>query len=244
MSARQLRAAGVIAAGGSLAEPDTTRAPRLARRLWLFIELLVFYVGAPLLVITAVYAYNVPLFLALQPILFGFIAYLLWDDTFSIRRELSVMVRWTTVLSISAVFAVVTAAVGFVTWRYYPGLFLAFPTHRPELWAFVMLAYPLMSVVPQELVYRTFFFHRYGPLFGEARWAAIVLNGALFGFAHIIFGNWFAVISTGLIGVLFAYRYERTRSFQAIWLEHALYGCMIFTIGLGRWFFTGVSNLN
>ncbi|MEO1718834.1 MAG: hypothetical protein AAFR23_01230, partial [Pseudomonadota bacterium] len=53
-SARQLRAQGVIAAGGSLAEPKTTLEPRAARRIWLFTELILFYVGAPLLIMTAI----------------------------------------------------------------------------------------------------------------------------------------------------------------------------------------------
>jgi CAAX protease family protein len=44
-------------------------------------------------------------------------------------------------------------------------------------------------------------------------------------------------------GLIFAYRFARTRSFFAVWLEHALYGDLIFTIGLGRFFFTGVANL-
>ena len=37
-----------------------------------------------------------------------------------------------------------------------------------------MMLYPVFSVVPQELVFRTFFFHRYGPLFGSARWTMVL----------------------------------------------------------------------
>jgi membrane protease YdiL (CAAX protease family) len=44
-------------------------------------------------------------------------------------------------------------------------------------------------------------------------------------------------------GLIFAWRYLRTNSFWAVALEHALYGNLIFTIGLGVYFFTGISSL-
>ena len=107
----------------------------------------------------------------------------------------------------------------------------------------VMVLYPVLSVVAQELVFRTFFFHRYGPLFRDAKWLAVLTNGAVFGFGHIIFGNIIAVFGSMVVGFLLAYRYYHTRSFWAVWLEHTLYGCLVFTVGLGGFFFTGVSNL-
>ena len=55
--------------------------------------------------------------------------------------------------------------------------------------------------------------------------------------------HWEAVTISFIGGLIFAYRYTRTRSFLAVWLEHALYGDLIFTVGLGRFFFTGVANL-
>ena len=40
-----------------------------------------------------------------------------------------------------------------------------------------------------------------------------------------------------------AYRYERTRSLWAVCLEHTLYGWLVFTAGLGRFFFTGIASV-
>jgi membrane protease YdiL (CAAX protease family) len=71
----------------------------------------------------------------------------------------------------------------------------------------------------------------------------IVVNGGLFGIGHVMFGNWIAVAGTMATGMLFAYRYDRTRSLAAVWLEHTLWGWLVFTVGLGGYFFTGVSNL-
>ena len=107
-----------------------------------------------------------------------------------------------------------------------------------------MLLYPLMSVAVQELVYRTFYFHRYGPLFGGAWWLAIGLNGILFGVGHIVVGTELAVGGTMVTGTLFALRYAATRSFWAVFVEHTLWGALVFTVGLGRFFFTGVGVLN
>ncbi len=107
-----------------------------------------------------------------------------------------------------------------------------------------MLLYPLMSVAVQELVYRTFFFHRYGALFGGAWWLAILLNGVLFGIGHIVIGTPLAVYGTMATGALFAWRYAMTRSFWAVFIEHTLWGALVFTVGLGRYFFTGVGILS
>jgi membrane protease YdiL (CAAX protease family) len=231
-----------LLAGGSIGHPQATISPRLVRRLWLWGELIVFFVGVPLLMRWIIHDLHVPLVLVLQPILLGFVIYLLWDDTFHVRRELLQGFRPRHLAWIALTFLALGGAIAFATLQIYPKRFLGLPTRNPELWLLLLLLYPLLSVIPQELVYRTFFFHRYGPLFGTARWAAVITNGVLFGFVHFIFNNWIAVAGSAVIGAVIAYRYWMTRSFWAAWLEHSLYGCMIFTVGLGMFFFTGVSN--
>lgn len=106
------------------------------------------------------------------------------------------------------------------------------------LWALIVILYPLISVYPQELLYRTFFFHRYKILFNK-KWQIITANALLFGYMHIIFENWVAVVLTILGGFLFATIYERTHSTLFVSLTHALYGVLVFTIGLGIYFDTG-----
>ena len=49
------------------------------------------------------------------------------------------------------------------------------------------------------------------------------------------------LVLSGLLGLLLAYRYTETRSVWAAWIEHTLYGWLVFTVGLGLYFFTGVS---
>jgi len=232
-----------LAAGGSLPRAPAIAHPAAPRRVRLLVELALVFVGAPLAMAYAIHALHVPLFLVLQPVLAVFIVYLLWDPTFRVSRELSRGFPWAELAAILAAFVIVAGAVAAFIQQQSPADFLAFPKVRPRLWTLIMIFYPLLSVFPQELVYRTFFFHRYGPLFGDRRWLAVATNGALFGFGHIIFGSPVSLALSFGLGLLLAYRYMHTRSFWAAWLEHTLYGQLVFTVGLGRYFFTGVSSL-
>ncbi|MCX7045548.1 MAG: CPBP family intramembrane metalloprotease [Candidatus Sumerlaeota bacterium] len=114
--------------------------------------------------------------------------------------------------------------------------------HSPRWWAIIMILYPVCSVYPQELIYRVFFFHRYQILFRNS-WAMIAVNAAAFGYMHIVMRNWTAVALCVGGGALFAYTYSRTRSAVMVWFEHTLFGCLIFTIGLGHYFFVGSPEL-
>jgi len=101
-----------------------------------------------------------------------------------------------------------------------------------------MLLYPLLSVYPQELIYRAFCFHRYQPLFGSG-WVMVLVSALAFGFVHIIFGNWLAVGLCVIGGFLFALTYESSGSLLLACLDHAIFGNFIFTVGLGRFFYHG-----
>jgi len=108
---------------------------------------------------------------------------------------------------------------------------------RPWLWLLIAVAYPVLSVVPQEVVFRSFFLHRYRSILGTEE-TAVVVSAVAFGAAHLVLHNWLAVVLTLVGGALFARTYVRTRSLPAVAWEHALYGVGLFTIGLGRYFVT------
>jgi membrane protease YdiL (CAAX protease family) len=96
----------------------------------------------------------------------------------------------------------------------------------------------VLSVYPQGLVYRAFFFERYRSLFPNPA-VLIAMSAVAFSFAHIIFRNPIAVGFTLIGGFLFAWRYGETRSLFTSSFEHALYGCWMFTVGLGDYFYRG-----
>lgn len=119
-----------------------------------------------------------------------------------------------------------------------PGLEWSFVRQHPAFWAVVMVAYPVLSVYPQGVLYRAFFFERYAGLF-PGKWAMIVASAVAFAFLHIIFRNSLAVALTFCGGLLFAMRYAQTGSLATSSFEHAIYGCWLFTVGLGQYFYHG-----
>ncbi len=119
-----------------------------------------------------------------------------------------------------------------------PELLFSFVRTRPGLWALVMILYPVLSVYPQGIIYRSFLMHRYASLLPPGL-ASIVISAAAFAFMHIIFRNPLAVVLTFFGGLLFAWRYATTGSLFTSALEHALYGCWLFTIGLGQYLYHG-----
>lgn len=123
-------------------------------------------------------------------------------------------------------------------WWVYPDRWMELPLRHPRIWVLVMILYPLLSVVSQEIVYRVFFFHRFAPLFRSER-ATLIASSLLFGLHHALFGNILAVALSTLGGFKFAHTYRRTGSLWTACIEHALYGCAIFTLGLGRFFYAG-----
>lgn len=123
-------------------------------------------------------------------------------------------------------------------WATRPLALFSLPLRHPLIWMLVMVAYPVLSVLPQELIYRVFFFERYRPLFGRGT-SMVVMSAVAFSFGHIVFHNWPAVALTFAGGWLFGRTYQRTSSLLLVAVEHALYGCAIFTIGYGNYFFEG-----
>jgi len=122
-----------------------------------------------------------------------------------------------------------------------PERFMSFPFERFRLWLAVMVLYPPLSIVPQELFFRSFFFARYGGFFEKIGkpLLGVLTNGLLFGFGHIVLNNWIAPTFTAIGGALIAHSFQKHRSLKWAVIEHSLYGCWIFTVGIGWYFFTG-----
>ncbi|WP_321372410.1 CPBP family intramembrane glutamic endopeptidase [uncultured Desulfuromusa sp.] len=136
---------------------------------------------------------------------------------------------------------VATVLIG-LTYLFSPDFLFYCPINHFSLWLSLMVIYPLLSVYPQELIYRAFLFHRYRPLLQKER-SLIHLSAIAFSFGHIIYFHPISIILTFFGGYLFAWTYAKTQSLLAVSFEHALYGCLLYTIGLGRFFYTGFDKL-
>jgi membrane protease YdiL (CAAX protease family) len=197
-------------------------------------ELLVLFMGVPL--VFAVRPGALPRIPALLLFTLYCIALLLRDPSFERKRLLStgnISVRLKPIL---LRLVPVALLLGGITLAVSPGTLLDFPRHRPGLWILIMFFYPVLSAYPQEIIYRAFFFHRYRPVFSSEK-SLVVASTVVFGFMHIVFGNPVAVLLTLIGGYMFARTYAKTGSLIVVTIEHSLYGCVIFTVGLGHYFY-------
>jgi membrane protease YdiL (CAAX protease family) len=208
---------------------EMTRALLIAEFLFLFVALPLGYrfspvriPALPLLWIVAGYAYWQ---LLRTP---GFNTHFLWN-----AAPLPSHLKWI-LLTFAIIATLIWAGVHWIA----PQLEWNFVRANPVFWAIVMVAYPVLSVYPQGLLYRAFFFSRYADFF-PSKWMMILASAAAFAFLHIIFRNWLAVGMTFFGGILFASLYAETDSLATSGLLHALFGCWIFTVGLGQYFYHG-----
>ena len=123
------------------------------------------------------------------------------------------------------------------TFFFYPDKFFGFIVEKPFIFIVIVILYPLLSVVPQELIFRKFFFERYG--YDLSNDIHLWINAFIFGFMHMVFGNLLAVVFTVLGGYIFAARYREHGTLFPVYLEHTLYGLFVFTLGLGEFFYHG-----
>ena len=93
--------------------------------------------------------------------------------------------------------------------------------------------YSIFFIYPQELIYRTFFFQRYEAFFNNAV-LFIFINATLFSLAHLFFRHTLVIILTFFGGILFVLTYKKTKSTVLGSLEHAIYECWLFTVGMGE----------
>ena len=117
-------------------------------------------------------------------------------------------------------------------WLYMPQALFSVLLGNPWLWISISLFYSILSVYPQEFIYRLFFFKRYQHLVLNGH-VFILLNACIFSFAHLFFQNTLVFLLTFVGGVLFALTYKKKQSLLLVSLEHSAYGVWLFTLGLG-----------
>ncbi len=104
---------------------------------------------------------------------------------------------------------------------------------KPGLWVTILFVYTFLSVFPQEVIYRKFFYERYQQLFNNKK-IFFLLNVSCFALCHLFLKSIPVLIITFIGGCFFAYTYEKEQSITWVSLEHALYGNLVFTLGLGE----------
>lgn len=213
----------------AVAEPEAA-----IGRLWLRLEFAALYLGAPLMI--ALFMPGHLLFEALALFSAAGLALLWFTGGFQWRGLVRGWRRlpW---LEILGMIAITTALGVAILWFTRPGAIFAMARNRPEFLLVIWTFYPILSALPQELIFRPLFFHRYGAILPRGQ-AAIALNAAVFSFAHLMYWSWVVAILTFLGGWFFARAYVR-RGFPSAWLLHAVAGNALFTAGMGVYFYSG-----
>lgn len=129
----------------------------------------------------------------------------------------------------------ITLLIIFFTGWLFPDLLFEFPVEESKKYLITFFLYPIASVVPQEFIYRVYFFERYKNLI-PAKYLLMFANALIFGLTHLIYDNWIAPIATFLAAWIFISNYFNSKSFLNVCLEHYYYGFVIFTVGLEHFF--------
>ncbi len=109
---------------------------------------------------------------------------------------------------------------------------------RPQIVPFLLLFYPVLSALPQEFIFCSFFFERYQRFFRTEN-TMILASAVVFAYAHVLFINLVAPVLSLIAGYIFARTYAKTRSLALVTIEHGLYGNVLFLVGLGWYFYSG-----
>ena len=201
-----------------------------------YIEILTVFLGVPLL-----YYFNLIPFHKAIPLIAVFLFYfiiIISDKTFNRKRLwINGYKGWKELFIKSAIIGSILFLVVFI---FYPDKLFNIPREMPWIWLLIMLFYPLWSVLPQEFIYRVYFYHRFNNLWG-GKYVQHLINALLFSFSHIIFRNWLVLVFTFLASLLFSYTFTKTKSLMAVFIEHAIYGNMVFTMGLGEFFYLPIN---
>lgn len=127
--------------------------------------------------------------------------------------------------------AILTSAVYIV---FVQGELFSLPLYEFDSWLLLLFVYPLLSAWPQELIFRTYFFHRYKKVMPN-KTLRILVSALIFSFAHIIYANIWAVVLSFIGGLIFSYTYVKSRSTIACVIEHSVWGIWLFSLGLGQY---------
>lgn len=207
-------------------------------RLWLAVEYLFLFFMLPLVYVAGFWPWH-PMLLMIPP---GIVA-VLWYVSDPQRRAMVLHVPdpVANLRGILLLFLVLgTLLIALLSLTLPSEQLFWMPRNRPGIWALLLVAYCLISVVPQELYFRSFWFERYSSLFRTPA-SLIAANAIAFAFPHVMFENWIAPVLCLAGGVIFSLRFLKTRSLLLTSFEHAAWGMLMLSVGLERAFLTRAS---
>ena len=204
-----------------------------SKKIYRGIEFFLLFFGVPTLISAS--ALIVHPGIVLLPVLGALVIYFWRKNDFSFKSLVRLQVSKTMIRNnIIMVFLVGLFLIAFVLIVEANNLF-NLPRKNAKIWLMLGIFYPPLSAYPQEIIYRTFLYTRYAPLF-KSRWYLILASAVTFSFAHIVYYNPVSMVLTFFAGLYLAYIYEKTKSVLFTTILHSIYGMLVFTLGLGHYF--------
>ena len=93
----------------------------------------------------------------------------------------------------------------------------------------LLLFYLFFSVIPQELIFRFFFFNRYSNYFNKNE--LLLLNSLAFSLCHVIYFDIYIFLFSFFGNLLFTLNYMRNKSLLLVIIEHFLIGQTLIILG-------------
>ena len=93
----------------------------------------------------------------------------------------------------------------------------------------LLLFYLFFSVIPQELIFRFLFFHRYTDYFNK--YELLFLNSLVFSLCHVIYFDIYIFLFAFLGNLLFTFNYMKNKSLLLVIIEHFLIGQTLIILG-------------
>ena len=205
----------------------------LYKKIWLIIEFIFLFFGVPLLIL-----FNTRIVhpsAIILPILIAVFIYLNRQPYFHFKDFIKFNIN-KNYLKRHVLFVIIISLVLLL------GVYLFdrenlfnLPKGNLFIWIALCIFYPLFSAFGQEIIYRVFLYYRYRNIFKNQR-LYILASAITFSFVHIVYYSHISIILTLFLGIYLAAIYLKTKSVLLTSLIHGFLGNVIFTIGLGSYF--------
>lgn len=197
-----------------------------------FIEIVVLFIASPIILFLEIPIIYKVIFLFLGVVYIALIS--IFIEKFS-KVNIDKKVKQSSLKNIIIRFVIIAVLTTLVLYFQNKAQLFNVVLNKPDLWLKFSGVYILFSVVPQELIYRTFFVKRYQKII-KSEVLFLLINSILFSFAHIWFQSWTVLAFTFVGSLLFINTYLKTKSTWLVFLEHSLYGVWLYTVGYGEVF--------
>lgn len=206
-------------------------------KYWLSIEFILLFFGIPLLLyFDSVIIHPSSILL---PLLIGIFLLLRYRTNFKWKELIYLKISKATLLRHLAIQMLVFVILFLAVWILIPEKLLNLPRGNMLIWVILSVFYPVFSAYAQEVIYRTFIFKRYNTLFPKP-WMFILASAVTFSYVHIVYYSTVSIVLTFFAGIYLAKTYLDTRSVLFTSILHGILGNIVFTVGLGEYFWLDI----